>query len=86
MTPSADTSTLTDAEILHLLRTLAPGIPPGLDQPPLPPDTLPTPPWLAHPPVARLGRWIVLAGGLGLLALWWIARGNGAPSVSSTVA
>jgi hypothetical protein len=85
MTLSADTATLSDAEILHLLRTLAPGIPPGLDHPPLPPDTLTPPPWPAHPPTAHPGHWIALAGGLGLLALWGIARGGSPPITNPAI-
>ncbi|HMA35707.1 MAG TPA: hypothetical protein VKY74_14675 [Chloroflexia bacterium] len=80
MTTGTDTCTLTDAEILHLLRTLAPGIPPGLEQPPFPPDTLTPPPWAAHPPTTHPGRWLALAGGLGLLALWGIAHGGHPPA------
>jgi hypothetical protein len=76
MAMPADTGTLSDAEILHLLRTRAPGVPPGLDHPPLPPDTLTSPPWAAHPPTAHLGRWIALAGGLGMLILWGLVHGR----------
>src|SRR5689334_9739836 len=66
MAMPADTDSLSDAEILHLLRTQAPGIPPSLDHPPLPPDTLTPPPWAACAPTTHLGRWIALAGGLGM--------------------
>jgi hypothetical protein len=55
MTPTVDTSPLSDAEILHLLRTLAPGIPPGLDQPPLPPAALTAPPWACRTRNAERG-------------------------------
>src|SRR4051812_19003659 len=78
MTPSVDTSPLSDAEILHLLRTLAPGVPPGLDQPPLPPASLTTPPWVAGRPTRSPLRWLTLAAGsLGLLLLWVLTRGSG---------
>jgi hypothetical protein len=78
MTPSADTSPLSDAEILHLLRTLAPGIPPGLDQPPLPPASLTTPPWVVGPRARSPLRWLTLAAGiLGLLILWGLTHGGG---------
>lgn len=43
MTMPTNTCTLSDAEILHLPHTLAPGIPPGLDHPPLSPDTFTAP-------------------------------------------
>src|SRR5206468_12657249 len=78
MTPSVDTSPLSDAELLHLLRTLAPGVPPGLDQPPLPPASLTTPPWVAGRPAHSPLRWLTLAAGsLGLLLLWGLTRGGG---------
>src|SRR3954451_21598535 len=78
MTPSIDTSPLSDAEILHLLRTLAPGIPPGLDQPPLPPAALTAPPWVAGARAQSPLRWLTLAAGsLGLLLLWGLTHGGG---------
>src|SRR5215217_960098 len=78
MISSVDTSPLSDAEILHLLRTLAPGIPPGLDQPPLPPASLTAPPWVAGPPARSPLRWLTLAAGsLGLLLLWGLTHGAG---------
>jgi hypothetical protein len=76
MTPTVDTSPLSDAEILHLLRTLAPGVPPGLDQPPLPPASLTTPPWVVGPRARSPLRALVLAAGsLGLLILWGLTHG-----------
>src|SRR5690348_17108645 len=90
MTPTLDTSPLSDAEILHLLRTLAPGVPPGLDQPPLPPASLTTPPWVGRRPARSPLRWLTLAAGsLGLLLLWGLTRGSGSnlpPSVPATFA
>src|SRR3954447_20359126 len=78
MTPSIDTSPLSDAEILHLLRTLAPGVPPGLDQPPSPPAALTAPPWVVGRPARSPLRWLTLAAGsLGLLLLWGLTRGGG---------
>jgi hypothetical protein len=78
MTPTVDTSPLSDAEILHLLRTLAPGVPPGLDQPPLPPASLTAPPWVTGQPARAPLRWLTLAAGsLGLLILWGLTHGGG---------
>jgi hypothetical protein len=78
MTPTLDTSPLSDAEILHLLRTLAPGVPPGLDQPPLPPASLTAPPWVAGRPARAPLRWLTLAAGsLGLLLLWGLTHSGG---------
>jgi hypothetical protein len=78
MTPTVDTSPLSDAEILHLLRALAPGVPPGLDQPPLPPASLTAPPWVTGRPAHRPIRWLSLAAGsLGLLILWGLMYGGG---------
>jgi hypothetical protein len=78
MTPNVDTSPLSDAEILHLLRTLAPGVPPGLDQPPLPPASLTAPPWVAGRPARSSLRWLTLAAGsLGLLLFWGLTRSSG---------
>jgi hypothetical protein len=70
-----DTRPLSDTEILYLLQTLAPGVPPGLDQPPLPPDTLTPPPWAATSRAVHLGPWIALIGGLGILILWGLRAG-----------
>src|SRR5690242_14009515 len=87
MTLSVDTSPLSDAEILHLLRTLAPGVPPGLDQPPLPPASLTAPPWVAGRPARSPLRWLTLAAGsLGLLLLWGLTRGSGAGQLPSAPA
>src|SRR3954451_16168163 len=87
MTPSIDTSPLSDAEILHLLRTLAPGVPPGLDQPPLPPASLTAPPWVTGRPAHHPLRWLTLAAGsLGLLILWGLTHGGGPTPPSAPAA